>query len=168
MRGFGIKTRIVLVGVIGLILLGYGWWFLAPRKAAVPDAEITVTMRRISLTPGHVAEELARLPLFDAVTGGWIVDGKPRRSIIALVPPRDPDPGADPEGYGRWLTVRLADDAGKGVMQAAMRALASEGICRAAIIVAGVDTAPMFVIRNIADGKGGVIPCRDRLNRARR
>lgn len=153
----------VLIGVIALILLGYGWWFLAPRKAAVPDAEIEVTQVYYAPPPRGKAAELARLPLFDPSTGEWIVAGKPRHSVAELVEPALPE-GRDMHGTGRSLTVRLPDGSGKGVMQAAMRALAREGICTAAFYVDGIGMAPIIRIRSVADGKGGAAPCRDRFN----
>lgn len=164
MRGFGVKTRIVLVGVIALILCGYAWWLLAPRKPAVPELEIDVTMMQLDVEPGDEKGALARMPLFDPATGGWIVGGKPTHSVIGLIPPRDRDPAGDPHGYGRWLTVRLPDGAGRGAMQAAMRALVSEGICTAAIHIPDGGPVPLFKIRSIADGKGGTMPCRDLVN----
>jgi hypothetical protein len=170
MRGFGSKTRIVLVGVIALILAGYGWWFLAPAKPAVPDAEIELTSLNLYAGPDD-AGELARMPQFDPSGGDWIVEGKHRRSIIALVPPADPNPGADLHGFGRWISVRLADGARRDVMQAAMRALAAEGICTVALFVEGlrangpeVPAAPVIKIRRVADGHGGMVPCSDRVN----
>ncbi|MBQ1499196.1 MAG: hypothetical protein IIZ38_12855 [Sphingomonas sp.] len=163
MRGFGIKARIGLIGVIVLILLGYGWWFLAPRGAAVPDAEIEITGASVDLAPGPGA--LAKLPLFDPATGKWIVDGKAHASAIGLVPP--PAGPRGPDDIGRYLTARLPEGAGKREMQAAMRALAPEGICQVALLVPGMESAPVIRIRRVADGRGGMIACRDRLNPSR-
>jgi hypothetical protein len=47
-----------------LMLLGYGWWLLAPRKAAVLDAEIELTQTAAEFLPGKDAEALAHMPLF--------------------------------------------------------------------------------------------------------
>ncbi|HWU95869.1 MAG TPA: hypothetical protein VN029_09735, partial [Sphingomonas sp.] len=115
MRGFGIKTRIVLVGVIVLILLGYAWWLFAPRKMAPPDAEIEVT----EVYYGPVSRgdaELPGLPLFDPDSDGWIVADKRVRSVAGQVGP-GPSEGQDLHGTGRALVVRLPNGAGKGVMR---------------------------------------------------
>ncbi|MBN8813022.1 MULTISPECIES: hypothetical protein [unclassified Sphingomonas] len=166
MRGFGIKTRIVLVGAIVLILLGYGWWFLAAGKVAAPDTEFEITNFSAELTPGREAAELAKLPMFDPATGGWIADGRRQASAAGLVRPQ-PGPRG-PDDIGPYLTARLPDGAGKREMQIAMRALAREGICQVAFLVPGAEAVPVIRIRRVADGRGGTIACTAARNSAAR
>lgn len=165
MRGFGVKTRIVLIGVIALILCGYGWWFLAPGGAEVPDVEIEITNASARPVPPNQPEAFAKLPLFDPATAKWIADGKVHASAIGLVRPH-PSPRG-PDDVGPYLPVRLAEGAGKREMQAAMRALAPEGICQVIFLAPGMDGGPLIRIRRVADGRGGMIICRDRLNPSR-
>lgn len=156
----------MLVGAIVLILTGYGWWLLASGKPPVPDAEIEVGVATAAFTPEEQANGLAHVPMFDPATGDWIVDGAHRRSIIGLVPPNQSPPPTEP----RAIWVRLPAGAGQPVMQAAMRALASEGICTTALFVEGMKlhsdilSAPVITIRRVPDGHGGTMPCHDRLN----
>jgi len=166
MRGFGMSVRIVLIGTIGLILLGYGWWLFVPARPVVPDVEIEVTDTSAMFTPGQEAAERARMALFDPVSAGWIVDGKVHRSARGLVPPHVGPWG--PDDVGRFLRARLPDKAGKGEMEAAMRALAADGVCQAAFFAPGVKEAMVVRILRVADGKGGTVDCRDRIDPQRR
>lgn len=155
----------MLIGGIALILCGYGWWFLAPRGAEVPDAEIEITNASARPASSDEPEAFAKLPWFDAATGKWIADGKVHASAIGLVRPHLSPWG--PDDVGLYLPVRLAEGAGKREMQVAMRALAREGICLVVFLAPGMDGGPLVRIRRVADGRGGMITCRDRLKPSR-
>lgn len=154
--------RILLVAALVLVLLGDAWWLLAPRKPLGPDAEIEVTLTETEFSPDEEAEELARMPRFDPSTGGWIAGGKLRRSAIDLIPPHTGPWGVD--DIGTFLMGRLPDGAGMDVMLAALRALADDGICQVALFADGMKSATVIRIRRVADGRGGTVVCRNRVD----
>lgn len=164
MRGFGTKTRIVLVGVIALILCGYGWWYLAPGKPVVPDVEVGPDNGAFALRPGHWASDRARLPLFEPATGTWRVDGQSRLSVASLAGAR----GDWLVGPGHAVAVRLPAGADAAVMRRALAALAGEGLCYVALftgdVAAGGDSKSVDVLQilSVSDGHGRAIACRNR------
>lgn len=139
----------MLVGVIGLILAGYGWWFLAPRKSSV-TLEIEIRPWTLSIEPGGT-----RLPPhYRPDKGDWLVAGRPMRSIAGLAIDDNPD-------IGKYVFISLPGG-DRAAMQQALAGLAADGICQAAIQGDGVYRVAVIRIVRIADSNGQLRACRDR------
>jgi hypothetical protein len=162
MRGVGIKTRIVLIGVIVLILCGYGWWYFAPGKPVAPELEIEVSWTNVVPPDDQVAFE--RLPFFVPGTGDWLAGGKRMRSIaqFATWPARGQLP--DDSVFQRFVPIRLPADADRATMQQALRALAVDGVCQVAMVERPGSEDMLVLVRSFSDAKGVSQPCRDRVN----
>lgn len=162
MRGFGIKTRIVLVGVIALILCGYGWWYFAQAKPAVPELEIETSWMTV-VPPDHEAE-FERLPVFVPATGDWLAGEKRMRSIAAFAtwPVRGQPP--DDSVFQKFVPIRLPAQADRATMQLALRALALDGVCQVAVVERPGSDDMLVLVHRFTDTAGVSRPCRDRIN----
>ena len=107
--------------------------------------------------------------MFDPASERWLLDGRPVASAATLL--TDPDPeGFGPDSVGKYLVIRLPDNAGSGVFRKAIASLAAEGICQVAVADedtpnnSGLRDAAVYRVVEVRDARGQMQTCIDRFN----
>lgn len=117
------------------------------------------------------AESLEIIPYYDEAKGIWIQSGMEIQTLVPLLIDSDPQ-NIGPDGIGKYAVIRLPKDAAAvTAYMGAIRALASEGICKVGVMndtklpdSDGSYEASIYEIVEIRNELGRQERCLDRVN----
>ena len=115
--------RAVLAAVTFALIVADIWWLANRKTAEQQDYQIGMTIAALAV------ESPETLPRFEELDGSWFFNGKQERSIANHIL----DTGRGPDSIGKYIVIRLKEQANTESFRHALIALTNEGICNVGV-----------------------------------